>query len=239
MSKERVSIIVPVFNASSTLSRALSSVKSQTYSSIELIVVDGKSTDDSLELAKSFSPDVLISETDTGIYQAMNRGVERATGKWIYFLGADDQLAADDVMEMLLAELPDADLICGHVQNENRPDPRIPKLYKNRLNSKIRFRNILHHQGVVYNKSCFRNFRFDESLKILGDYDLNLYLYQKGARAFCTDVIVAKSDATGLSKNFGKSLYSEELRVKRKHFGPFQMLIQHLWVWMKYVFKNA
>lgn len=238
MTSQRLSVIVPVYNGTGTLARALNSVRSQTWKNIELIVVDGKSTDNSRAIAKEFNPDTLISEEDEGVYDAMNKGLEHATGDWVYFLGSDDRLAANDVVEKLLSQNPKTELICGKVKNVNRPTKRIPELYHNRFTPALKWRNTLHHQGVFYNRSCFENYRFDKRFKILGDYDLNLHLLKSGARAFHSEVLIAISDASGLSKNFGKFLYREELKVKKKHLTAGQMLIQRVWVWMKWGGKN-
>src|SRR5207249_8662492 len=115
-----VSIVIPVRNGVRTIARTLKSVESQTYTSKEVIVVDGLSTDGTLDVLDEYSNCVsnVISESDQGIYDAMNKGVLRSKGDWLLFLGADDFLLGPEVLENIFEVfLPrtksKADLIFG------------------------------------------------------------------------------------------------------------------------------
>ena len=89
-----ITIIIPTYNCDDFIDQALWSVVNQTYQSYELIIVDGRSTDKTLDIIDRYKKDisVLVSEPDSGIYDAMNKGVNMAKGDWLYFLGADDIL---------------------------------------------------------------------------------------------------------------------------------------------------
>jgi glycosyltransferase involved in cell wall biosynthesis len=89
------SVITPVLNASATLGEAMRSVVAQTGPTWEHLILDGLSTDGSVEVARSFAGVQVWSEADGGLYEAMNRGVERARGEWLVFLQADDWLPPD------------------------------------------------------------------------------------------------------------------------------------------------
>src|SRR5438045_5149796 len=118
----KVSIITVCKNASPTIEETLKSVSQQTYPAIECIVVDGKSSDHSLEIVKKYKRIIskIISEPDHGIYDAMNKGIHHSKGDWLLFLGADDQLSPK-VSEVFskLHEYHDADVVYGDVQYSN------------------------------------------------------------------------------------------------------------------------
>src|SRR5450631_3499051 len=85
-----VSVITAVYNGAATLERAIQSVVSQTFPGVEFIIVDGGSSDSSIDLIRKYEHtiDYWISEPDKGIYDALNKGIDLAHGKWLYFLGA-------------------------------------------------------------------------------------------------------------------------------------------------------
>src|SRR5690606_38635619 len=94
------SVIIPTLNAGAMLQNALESVLTQAHTDLEVIVVDGESTDDTIEIVKGYSDNRirLIYQTDKGIYDAMNQGIKAASGNWVYFLGSDDTLYDDRVL---------------------------------------------------------------------------------------------------------------------------------------------
>lgn len=93
-SRPLISIIVAVYNNAVTLQRCIDSVASQSYPHKELVIIDGGSTDGTVEIIKRNSDkiDCWVSEPDRGIYHAFNKGLDRTKGDWIYFLGSDDYL---------------------------------------------------------------------------------------------------------------------------------------------------
>ena len=103
----KVSIITVCLNSGATISDTLKSVASQTYKDIEYIVIDGFSSDKSLEILSSFKPviDKLVIEPDDGIYDAMNKGLDLATGDLICFLNADDFYATELVIEQVVQKV--------------------------------------------------------------------------------------------------------------------------------------
>src|SRR5580693_3513958 len=90
----RISIIIVTYNAAATLQVCLESIYSQSYKDLEIIVIDGQSTDGTVDILKQNTARLAYwkSEKDEGVYDAMNKGVKHLTGQWVYFLGADDEL---------------------------------------------------------------------------------------------------------------------------------------------------
>jgi glycosyltransferase involved in cell wall biosynthesis len=119
-----VSVIIPTHNTASTLREALESVLSQTYIQVEIIVVDYQSTDNTREIVRSFPSVRFYSEAEKGVYQAMNSGIAQANGEWLYFLGSDDELYNEFVLQNILQFINESPagfvygnvLIKGHVQ---------------------------------------------------------------------------------------------------------------------------
>lgn len=117
MEKEKVSIIIPLFNKEKQIAKTLKSVLEQSYKNIEIVVIDDGSSDNSGSIVKSIKDDriVYVKKTNGGVSSARNLGIDRADGKWILFLDADDLLYKDAVKTLINgAELyPNADVICG------------------------------------------------------------------------------------------------------------------------------
>ena len=125
MKRPLISLITVCYNAESLIENTLKSAVSQTYKHFELVIIDGGSTDNTVEVAKKFHPYIgtLISEPDKGIYDAMNKGIKAAKGEWLYFLNAGDSFYDDRVLESIFEETIPQHLlfIYGKVQTVNEP----------------------------------------------------------------------------------------------------------------------
>lgn len=112
MNSPTISVITATYNSAATLRDCLASVSLQSYSNIEHIIVDGASTDKTLQIASEYSNRIsrLISEPDNGIYDALNKGIAVATGDIIGFLHSDDQLANDGVLEQITKAFDDPEV---------------------------------------------------------------------------------------------------------------------------------
>jgi glycosyltransferase involved in cell wall biosynthesis len=120
---KKLSVITVTFNAEQTLERTLKSVCLQSYPEIEHIIVDGLSTDHTIDLIHKYDNDKLlwISEPDNGLYDAMNKGIKMATGDYLCFLNAGDTFFANNTVELIMQSDSSADIIYGEtaiVDNE-------------------------------------------------------------------------------------------------------------------------
>ncbi len=236
-----LSIIVPVFNSASTIGRTLKSIFDQKYSDFELIIIDGGSKDGSLEIIHSFENRIahLVSEPDNGVYDAVNKGLNLALGNWVYILGADDAFSSDDVLlKVSLLFNGNAKIIFGDIENLNAAHKKVPRIHKSSFNKSLIWRNRLHQQSAFYHRSLFGSFRFNASYKVLADYDFHLLLLQKNTEAKRIDLIIARCEAGGLSKNFGFRLYKEEIKMKGNRLSfPISLATQVFSV-MKFFYKK-
>ena len=99
----KISIITVSYNAAKTIEQTISSVVNQTYQDIEYIIIDGGSTDGTMDIIRKYEDRIAywISEPDKGIYDAMNKGIDVATGDYVYFLGADDRLVDANIIDKI------------------------------------------------------------------------------------------------------------------------------------------
>ena len=162
------------YNSEEHIKETIKSVLNQTYANIQYIVVDGDSTDDTLKIVKNYEPKfndrmIWISESDDGIYQAMNKGIRWSEGSFLFFLNSGDYFAGDQIIEEMisLAQQGSADFIYGDVMlNEKPPERQRQKVV---TKYQLLFRTIC-HQSILAHRSCFRDRDFDENLNWLSDY---------------------------------------------------------------------
>ena len=152
-SDPKISIIIPTYNASKTLSVALESILEQSFNDYEILIIDGLSTDHTVELAKGYQDEriKIISEKDSGIYDAMNKGIRLAKGEWLYFLGSDDRLFDKDVLKKVSQWFgQDYDVLYGNVVFSISQ-----RVYDGRFSAqKLIARNIC-HQAIFTKKKRF------------------------------------------------------------------------------------
>lgn len=175
-------IITATYNAAATLPRLLESLAEQTCRDFELIIQDGASKDDTVAVAESYRDRLpflsLVSEPDTGIYDAWNKALPRVRGQWVLFLGADDELAGRDTLEQCRAVLcgvpatasyagGGVDLV-GHDGMVVAYVPYLPGSADDRMRGAMPFP----HPGLWHHRTLFSKYRFDTTLRIAADYDL-------------------------------------------------------------------
>lgn len=228
-----ISIIVAVFNGKATLQQCIESVAQQTYSNKELIVVDGGSTDGTVDLLKDSSEKIStwISEPDHGIYNAWNKGLNLAQGVWICFLGADDFLWEPTVLEQMathLQALPSSIRVAyGQIMLVGNDGQSVRALGQPWEPLKDSFKQFMciPHVGTMHRRELFaQHGRFDESFQIAGDYELLLRELTTADAAFFPNLIVAGQRLGGISTHNDNNLRikQEVWRAKRMHGLPLQ-----------------
>jgi glycosyltransferase involved in cell wall biosynthesis len=213
--KPLVTVITAVFNGRQHMAATIESVANQSYDNIEYIVIDGNSMDGTVELLRRYDSciDCWVSERDTGIYDAWNKGLSRARGQWIAFLGCGDRYCVDAVANYLdfirREKCHDADYISSTVllvDAESRPVRAfgIPWRW-----SSFKRRMDIAHVGSFHSSNLFKkNGTFNSSYKVAGDYEFLLRSREKlNARFF--DAVTATmllGGASETSKVFLESL---------------------------------
>ncbi|EGN57688.1 hypothetical protein PRBRB14_19290 [Hallella multisaccharivorax DSM 17128] len=163
----KLSIITINFNNKGGLSKTIHSVLEQSFSDFEYIIIDGGSTDGSVELIKKYKDriDYWVSERDNGIYNAMNKGVRVAKGEYCLFLNSADTLFRANVLAEVFSTNPSADIVCGTICRDGIPDEYVENVsFSNFLTHTIA------HQAAFIRTSLLRNNPYDENLKLVSDW---------------------------------------------------------------------
>lgn len=233
-----ISILIVCRNPGPRLRAALDSLWGQQNAAVEIVVVDGASTDGTAEwLAENRSRlAACLSEPDHGIYDAMNKAVAQATGEWILFLGADDRLAAPDVLARAAAELSrtTASVLVGEARYDD--GRRYPFAG---VHAAIR-RNFVHHQAAFYRRELFtRHGAFDPSLRIQADYDYNLRLLRAGATFAPLPLHISNCAPGGASDSGRWANYREEITARHRHFPAWRCWPWDASVVVRWLRKNS
>jgi glycosyltransferase involved in cell wall biosynthesis len=190
----KVSIITVCKNAEQTLEKAIQSVLSQTYSEIEFIVIDGDSQDNTKTIIDRYLSriDYFVSEPDSGVYQAMNKGINLATGGWIYFVNADDYLFDQKVIQDLVTFIftnPDCSLIYGdHEARYTTGESNIhqPASPERMLEEMVSLGECMIQPACFFKAELFQKLGlFDETYKIAADYEWFARLLQDPSCKLC------------------------------------------------------
>ena len=209
MNKPIVSIIIATFNAAKTLKIALDSVLNQTYQDWECIIIDGVSKDNTIEIIKSYTEldnrFRYISEPDNGIYDAFNKGWKIAKGKWIYYLGADDELLSNGLQDLITKDTSNTEMITGDVYVRFDNGELKPR-YSYGINCS--------HQGVLVLRCVLEKLKgFDLKYKILADKDFLIRFENKGYRVKNERVYIALFSLGGISQ----SLHGTFIKAKENY----------------------
>jgi glycosyltransferase involved in cell wall biosynthesis len=213
----RISIITPAFNASSTLKDCIESVSSQNYPSLEHLIIDGLSTDNTLKVINKYKEKYhhikYISEKDKGIFDAMNKGINISQGEWLLFLGADDKLypnvlytvfnsVAENELDLIYGKVKYLSYECGKFFSPHN----VPK-----EQLKDQFIHLyMHHQGTLIKKSLFARFGlYDLKYKLGADvYFFIKTINNPAVNKKFVDVFISEVGANGASSR------AEEMKLR-------------------------
>ena len=215
-----ISIIIPSFNSANVLKDCLLSVINQPEKNIELIIMDGGSTDGTLTILKEFEKDIaiMVSEPDKGIYDAMNKGIIRATGRWIYFMGADDRLLPG-FSEMAKLLKDDDTIYYGDVASDGN-------MLQGAFSAYRLAKFCMNHQTIFYPAKVFKKYSYSNRYKVYADYALNLQCWGDSTiKKQHYPIKVVWYNLTGFSATTDDVLFKKE-----KH-----MLIKQSMGWLMYL----
>lgn len=231
MSNPLVSIITVVYNGETFIEQTIQSVLAQTYSNIEYIIIDGASTDGTLAIIKKYETKIakLVSEKDSGIYNAMNKGLALATGKIIAILNADDYYFADTIEQVV------------NQFNSTNPDVVYGNLTKLRtLNGQDFFKEIqpditlMEKTMPIFHPATFVKKRvydvvggFNEVYKLSSDYDFIYRVYKAGFKFDYLPKALAVFRIGGAS-NVNCNSYKEGFEILKSHNSPYSADMKRL-----------
>lgn len=174
----KLSIITINLNYAEGLQKTIESVVSQTSNDFEYIIIDGGSTDGSVDVIKKYADNSIcwVSEPDTGIYNAMNKGILKATGEYCQFLNSGDYLVSNDVTERMLADMPDCSIFYGNKLKKIKGKLFTDKSFNGRAITFLdMYLGTLNHSCAYIKRSLFEKYgMYDETLQIVSDWKFYL-----------------------------------------------------------------
>jgi glycosyltransferase involved in cell wall biosynthesis len=237
--KPLVTVVTVVRNGQQNIESTIQSVLQQTYDNIEYIIIDGASTDGTVNLINKYNDriDNWISEPDKGIYDAMNKGIDRATGEWINFMNAGDEFYTHDSVEKTFARMPErAEIMYGHHRvildaqiSAVRPAKNLKHLWHGMA---------FCHQSAFVKADLLKKHKFNIERKIAADYALFLGLYLDGRQFYNSNVVISSITADGLSGRDTLATVLDQWKVARGYKNDFRVNISYLYLVVFRLIKN-
>jgi glycosyltransferase involved in cell wall biosynthesis len=244
-----VSFIIATYNSGESLKSTIDSIIFQTYKNLEIIVIDGGSSDKTTEILISYGEKIAywVSEADRGIADAFNKGIRVAKGDYINFQGSGDILTNKTVLK---------DIFSGHFFVEDFILARINRvsnsekkeiLWVSRVNKSnfdfntLIWRMSLYHQALFTNKSYFLRYgEFDENLRYSMDYEHVLRSFHDSPTIYTSNVIFSNWRRDGLGENNELNIFSEYNLIKRRHSikSKYYLFLVNYIIHLKYYIKK-
>lgn len=252
MSKALLSVVTVCYNSERTIEATIKSILNQTYINFEYIIVDGNSSDNTVKLITSFEDKFKekgisfswISEKDTGIYNAFNKGINLSKTDWVSFLGADDCYTIDALeiySNVILNINSNVDFVFSNVEVINQKGEVIKKINNKWYWSKFkRYMDIAHVGAFHYKKYFLKHGFFNESFKISGDYEL-LLRAKSNLKTIKIEETTAKMSNGGVSNNQVILAFNETFKAKytTANIGVFTCLLDYIIAIIKIYSKNV
>ncbi|MDR1517925.1 MAG: glycosyltransferase [Dysgonamonadaceae bacterium] len=236
----KFSIITVTYNAEKTLGRTLKSVLSQSFADMEYIIIDGKSTDKTLEIIQRYNSHLsifnfqFISEADKGLYDAMNKGAAMAKGDYLCFLNSGDAFHTENTVEELFHAIPEGtepDILYGEtdiVDGEGR------FLYPRRLRApeKLEWTSfkqgmLVCHQAFIVRRALFEPYNL--SYRFSSDVDWCIRMMKKAEIIHNTGLTLINYLEEGMTTTNRKASLKERYRLMNTHYGKCSTFFHHLW----------
>ncbi|MCD4709965.1 MAG: glycosyltransferase [Bacteroidales bacterium] len=231
MASPKISVITVVFNGEDHIGRTIESVIGQTYGQIEYIIIDGNSTDKTLDVIAGFTGvDLLVSEPDSGLYDAMNKGLKAATGAYVWFLNSGDQIYSNDTVENMVAGLKGVpDIIYGGTmiidENQNEIGDRRLKPPGELTWRSFRQGMVVCHQSVIVKRELAPEYNLDYRLS--ADIDWVICAAKKSNRIHNTNLILSRFLEGGMTEHNIKAGLKERFRIMTHYYGLVPTVLRH------------
>lgn len=242
--KKTFSIIVVCYNAGEKLQKTIASIRGQTEDDYEIIVQDGLSTDGSVEKLSAGTDLKLFRERDEGIYDAMNRAVSHAAGKYLFFLNCGDYFADEEVLAAVKREIEKSDrtLCTDGLRKQGAGRRRPPRIFYGNIRERATgayvmsnpviddfacYRNVPCHQACFYDRRLLVKRGFRTCFQVRADYEHFLWCYYRARAAMVyMPFTVASYEGEGFSENAEnrKRSAAEHAHIVKKYMGRGQIL---------------
>lgn len=242
----KFSIITVTYNAEKVLEDTIQSVIFQTYRNVEYIIVDGASKDQTLDIVNKYHNRInkVISEPDKGLYDAMNKGIQLATGDYLCFLNAGDKFHDSDTLQKIVhtlkgQELPD--VIYGetaivdeeghflHMRRLSTPAHLNWKSFKQGM--------LVCHQAFFANRKLAINHLYDLQYRFSADFDWCIHIMKKAKCLHNTRLTLIDYLNEGMTTQNHKASLKERFRIMAKHYGWISTILHHCWFVIRLFYK--
>lgn len=224
---KKISVITVNYNDSAGLAKTIASVTGQVFKNFEFLIIDGGSTDGSKELIEAHQDkiDYWVSEKDSGIFNAMNKGIRAAKGEFVIFMNGGDCFYDNSVLENIAHDLTAAyDIYYGNNYKVTPSSSRL-KTYPEQLTFSFFYSSSLNHQSTFIRKSLFEKyFYYNENYKIASDWEFFVYtICRENVPVKHLQKTIALYDFTGISSKpeFSKLFFEEKMKSLRQFFPTF------------------
>jgi len=212
----KITIITVCYNTSKTIKDTIKSVINQSYKDIEYIIIDGGSIDGTKEIIEQYKkifPIIFISEKDNGIYDAMNKGVDLATGDYINFMNADDYFFSETVIEEVLPFLEKQyDIVYGNMEVRYKNF----KFIKKEVQPRYLWMGPVNHQSSFIKTDTMKRYKYNISNKIVADFEFFLTVYYKSGKLLKIDKTIASFSNNGISQIKDKQVIIDCYKTVKK-----------------------
>ena len=218
--RKKISIIISVLNGASVLENCLNSIINQNFDDYEIVIIDGGSVDGTVKILEKYSHkiDYWKSEKDFGVFDAWNKGLDKASGEWICFLGSDDVLLQDGLSKYITkADFPAVNFVSSRVMMVDDEGANVGSIGKPWDFYAQSAGMTVVHCGALHHRSLFDEYgTFDPTYKLSGDFDFLLRVGRNIKANFLNDITVNMCD-TGQSRVQVKEVVLETSRILYKH----------------------
>ncbi|MGA9648891.1 glycosyltransferase family 2 protein [Pedobacter sp.] len=228
----KLTIITIVYNNVRDIERTINSVINQTYKKIEYIIIDGKSTDGTLDIVEKYSNQIskIVSEPDKGIYDAMNKGLALATGDYVLFMNSGDEIYDEHTVQEVFDSSPGADIYYGETEMY---DGNWESLGRRRHEApeqfdwtSFKYGMNISHQAIYIRKSILTP--YDLKYKYSSDIDWIIKAAKKSSNIVNVHRYVAKYLVGGMSKKKHRESLKERFQIFTKYYGLIPNIFNHV-----------
>ena len=247
MTYPRVTIITAVFNGEKHIEETIKSIISQDYENFEYIIIDGGSTDGTVDIIKKYENKIQywVSEKDQGISDAFNKGVKASTGDYINFQGDGDRLYTKDVISKVFKDEEFSQIMLISCRIE-RVSEEGKGLFLSKYIKKFNKKSLIHklkipHQGLFTHRSYYEKYGlFDLDNIFCMDYEILLKSYHEFPQVYTKNIVVSKWRDDGVGNGRILEIFKEynHIKLKNKIAHPYYLWIINNWILLKYHLKK-
>lgn len=211
----KISVITVCYNSEKTIEETIKSVISQDYKDLEYIIIDGASTDGTLDVIREYQkqfPIILVSEKDEGIYDAMNKGINLATGDYLNFMNSGDCFFEKNTITKVAPSLDSNDIVYGNTEivytnfktTKNEPTPK--KLWMGRIP----------HQSAFIKSDIMKKHLYNKANKLVADLEFFMKVYFTGGKIKKINQIVSSFAKNGITEKMDKQVIKDAYKTVKK-----------------------